>query len=64
MAFWIDGKKALDRTLKWRVSGANYGIDALYFSTFFGGSDSTWAPKSTQYADFDDFIVSDAPITH
>ncbi len=61
---WFDGKLSLSRNLRWKVSGATYGIDALYFSTFFGGGDSSWAPPSSQQADFDDFIVSETPITH
>lgn len=61
---WFDGDLVLNNNLRWKVSGATDGIDALYFSTFFGGGDSSWAPPSAQQADFDDFIVSDAPITH
>lgn len=65
MQGFMDGKLLLSRTnVKWRVSGASYAIDTLYFSTFFGGSDTSWAPKSAQRIDFDDFIVSDEPITH
>jgi hypothetical protein len=64
MQGWIDGKLALDGRLKWRNSGASYGIDKLFFSTFFGGSSQAWAPKSQQQADFDDFVVADRPITH
>ncbi len=65
MQGFMDGKLLLNRTnVKWRVSGANYAIDTLYFSTFFGGSDVSWAPRSSQRIDFDDFVVSDKPITH
>lgn len=32
--------------------------DSLYFSTYFGGGDSTWAPDTISYATFDDFIVT------
>jgi len=62
---WFDGKQALsNKTFLYRLAGATFGIDTLYFSTFFGGSDSTWAPSAPQIADFDDFIVSTGPITH
>jgi hypothetical protein len=33
-------------------------IDSLMFCTFYGGHDSTWAPTSTQTADFTSFRVS------
>ncbi|HSC86406.1 MAG TPA: hypothetical protein VLC09_04020 [Polyangiaceae bacterium] len=65
MQGWLDGKLLLNRTnVRWRTATAGYAIDTLYFSTFFGGSDSSWAPKSAQRVDFDDFIVSDQPIAH
>lgn len=34
-------------------------IDGVFFSTFFGGSDPSWATPRTQYADFAAFAVSD-----
>lgn len=59
---WFDGALALDNTtFNYRISGATFAIDALYFSTFFGGSDATWAPAQAQIADFDDFVVADHP---
>lgn len=64
MQAWIDGSMALNGSLKWRGANASYGIDHLYFSTFFGGGDQSWAPTSQQQADFDDFVVADGPITH
>jgi len=58
---WLDDQLALDnQSFVYRIVGATFGIDALYFSTFFGGSASTWAPSTAQVADFDDFIVSTA----
>ena len=58
---WLDDQLALDnQSFIYRIVGATFGVDALYFSTFFGGSDSTWAPATAQVADFDDFIVSTA----
>ena len=59
---WIDGKLAIDESTRiWRKTGESYGIDALYFSTFFGGGDASWAPASEQIADFDDLRVFVAP---
>jgi hypothetical protein len=56
---WFDGTPALARTdMLYRPSGGTFQIDALYFSTFFGGSDTTWAPTADQTADFDDFVIS------
>ncbi len=59
---WFDHALVLDeQAFYYRVPGATFGIDSLYFSTFFGGSDSTWAPASAQVADFDDFLISEQP---
>ncbi|NUP04566.1 MAG: hypothetical protein HOW73_00715 [Polyangiaceae bacterium] len=55
---WFDGEPALDEQMfLYRLADATYEIDTLYFSTFFGGGDSSWAPTSDQVVDFDDFVV-------
>jgi hypothetical protein len=55
---WMDGRQALRvDNLLFRDSSA-LQIDGLFFSTFFGGADTTWASPSNQYADFADFQVS------
>ncbi len=60
---WFDGKPVLSRRdLGYRVAGQTFGIDALYFSTFFGGNDPSWAPATAQTVDFDDFVVSPTPL--
>jgi len=41
-----------------REDGARFSIDALYFSTFFGGGDASWAPTAEQRIDFDDFVIA------
>ncbi|MDI1442647.1 hypothetical protein QHF85_01335 [Polyangium sp. 6x1] len=65
LAAWFDGAPVLDeQAFLYRLAGATYGIDALYFSTFFGGSDASWAPPSAQTVDYDDFTISTGPITH
>jgi hypothetical protein len=59
---WFDGAPALARTdMLFRPTGGAFQIDALYFSTFFGGSDTTWAPTADQIADFDDFVIATGP---
>jgi hypothetical protein len=39
-----------DNTKTWQ-------INKFWFSTFFGGNDSTWAPTTAQTALFDDFKI-------
>ncbi len=58
---WLDGKKVFsDNRFMFRKT-ANIGINLFYFSTFYGGNDSSWAPSSDQYAYFDNFrIATDA----
>lgn len=52
---FVDGKMTLDlRSVRLR-SGNQAPIDRFYFSTFFGGGDQSWAPKSDQTIDFADF---------
>jgi hypothetical protein len=61
---WFDGQQVLSNSaFLYRIAGATFGIDTLYFSTFFGGGDATWAPAADQVADFDDFAVSTARIS-
>ncbi len=64
VAVWLDGKPVLHETgLQFRTSG-DLRIDGLFFSTFFGGSDSSWASPAEQYTDFAGFSIfagSDAP---
>ncbi len=60
---WFDGSLVVDhQSFLYRLSDATFGVDALYFSTFFGGSDATWAPTSDQTVDFDDLVVSTGPV--
>jgi hypothetical protein len=56
---WFDGKLALDlRDRVWRLD-ATIHVDALYFSTFFGGNEPSWGATRDETVDFDDFIVSE-----
>lgn len=61
---WFDGELALRREgLRFRDVGS-FAIDALYFSTFFGGSDETWAATKDEYVYYDEFVISTQPIAH
>ena len=55
---WFDGELALDRAQIRYRDVDTFSIDTLYFSTFFGGSGSTWAPTADETVDFDDVVVS------
>ncbi|HVY29502.1 MAG TPA: hypothetical protein VHB79_23245 [Polyangiaceae bacterium] len=61
---WFDGELALQRKNVRFRSVDTIPIDSFYFSTFFGGSSSEWAPPEDEYIDFDDVVVSTKPITH
>jgi hypothetical protein len=61
---WVDGELYLDeQSRQWRKTDA-FAIDALYFSTFFGGGSQSWASPKEQWVDFDDLIVSKVPVSH
>ena len=58
---WFDGELALRREgMRFRDTD-DLGIDALLFSTFFGGADASWAASADEVVDFDDFEVAPAP---
>jgi hypothetical protein len=55
---WLNGRQVLSRGgLRFRDTG-RLRIDQLYFSTFFGGNTGEYAPERSQFAWFDDFVVS------
>jgi hypothetical protein len=54
---WYDGRRVLS------AAGAVGGVSGIpfsgvFFSTFFGGHDSSWGPAKDEYAYFADFAVS------
>ncbi|MBX6313863.1 MAG: hypothetical protein IRY99_13245 [Isosphaeraceae bacterium] len=56
---WFDGKPVLEqRALEFRTV-EDLKIEGIFFSTFFGGDDPSWATPKSTYADFADFVVSD-----
>jgi hypothetical protein len=55
---WQDGRQVFDqRGLTFRTTD-QLKIDGVFFSTFFGGGDDSWASPVDQYADFAGFSVS------
>jgi len=59
---WLDGKLALkNKKMRFRDI-KSLKIDALLFTTFFGGSDDTWATKKAEHVCFDNVIISTRPI--
>ncbi len=61
---WMDGELVLRRTnLRFRDT-ADLQIEGLFFSTFFGGSTQEWAPSRDETIDFDNFVISQSPISH
>lgn len=54
---WIDDALALDRKGLRLRQGNRANVDRFYFSTFFGGSNSDWAPRTNQHVDFADLKV-------
>ncbi|WP_274910716.1 polysaccharide lyase [Streptomyces sp. WZ-12] len=54
---WYDGKRALQS--KATATGiADIPFSGVFFSTFFGGHDTSWGPKATERAEFADFSLS------
>jgi len=54
---WFDGELALDAA-NMRFRDVNdFAIDGMYFSTFFGGSNSSWATTADETVLFDDFVI-------
>jgi hypothetical protein len=55
---WLDGDKVLDASgVKFRTVD-RLKIDGIFFSTFFGGGDGSYATPRDQYVDFANFSVS------
>ncbi|XGV98298.1 MAG: polysaccharide lyase [Leptolyngbya sp. BL-A-14] len=54
---WLDGKKVLDQnSLQFRTTEA-LKIEGIFFSTFFGGNDPSWATPKEVTIDFANFSV-------
>jgi hypothetical protein len=53
---WYDGKQVLSANAVTGISGIPFR--GVFFSTFFGGHETSWGPKSTVHAYFSNFVVS------
>ncbi len=54
---WYDGKQAyLGRHVASGIGSIPFS--GVFFSTFYGGHDTTWGPKTTQHSYFADFSLS------
>jgi hypothetical protein len=56
---WVGIEQRVQRGLTYRTTD-QLKIDGLFFSTFFGGGDESWASPVDQYADFASFTISDS----
>lgn len=43
--------------MQWRATD-QFGVDSIYFDTFYGGGDKSWAPTNNGFAEFTDIAVS------
>lgn len=59
---FLDGRRVLHKDgLEFRTT-ERLKIEGVFFSTFFGGGDPSWATPRSGHADFAAFAVSDRPI--
>ena len=54
---WLDDRLVLNATNLTLRTVDTFGVDLLYFSTFYGGNTSDWAPSADQTILFDDFKI-------
>jgi len=59
---WFDGRLVLDEQDLYFRSTNKLKIEGIFFSTFFGGHDLSWAVPIDTYADFANFAVSNSYI--
>lgn len=54
---WVDGEPVINETnVNYRTTDS-LAVRGIFFSTFFGGSDPSWASPRDQHVDFADFAV-------
>lgn len=59
---WVDGTEVFqEKGMRYR-SVDDLHVEGIFFSTFYGGADPSWAPSADQHADFAGFAVSDKAI--
>jgi len=63
---WVDGVLLSDQPHRWRDAASKRLIDGIYMYSYYGGNPSDPRNKSPkdQYQYYDNFIVSNLPITH
>jgi hypothetical protein len=55
---WVNDTEVFRKSdIRFRRAGAGWKITGMYFSTFFGGNDPTWATTKKEVAYFDKFII-------
>ena len=55
---WVNDTEVFRKSnIRFRLAGAGWKITGMYFSTFFGGSDSSWATTKSEAIYFDDFSI-------
>jgi hypothetical protein len=59
---WLDGKLVYQNDHLLYRTVATLRIEGVFFSTFFGGGDSSWAPSRDLHADFAHFATGPARI--
>ena len=59
---WVDDKLVYENTQMLFRTTMALTIEGVFFSTFFGGGDPTWAPSTDTYADFASFAADDKRI--
>ncbi|MGP4017662.1 polysaccharide lyase [Saccharopolyspora sp. 5N708] len=58
---WYDGQEVLREQAIEQIAGIPFS--GIFFSTFFGGHDTSWGPSRDVHAQFRDFRVGDAKLT-
>lgn len=59
---WVQAGSSPERLMverldmQWRAK-STFGVDSLYFETFYGGGDKSWAPSKPGWAEFSAFKV-------
>jgi hypothetical protein len=59
---WVDEKLVIDEEGFQFRTISSLKIDAIFFSTFFGGNDNTWATPNDTHIDLDNFAISESYI--
>ncbi|MBT9313501.1 polysaccharide lyase [Leptothoe kymatousa] len=58
LRLWVNGDLVVNQAGVGFRTTRSLKIDGIFFSTFFGGGDSSWATPQATYVDFADFAIS------